>query len=249
MRLLEAVVARPERAIGRLDILAPEERDSILREWNDTARASRRRPCPRCSPRRRRARPSDRGGVRGRELSYARARRARQPAGASSARARGGARDGGRAVRRALARDGGRAARHPQGGRRLSAARSRLSGRAAGVHAGRRRRAGAGRRKRRCSTGCRRTMPASCASMPMRRAIAAQPATAPALTLDPHHPAYVIYTSGSTGTPKGVVVDPAGLANKLPGHAGRSSASSPSVRSALLTCRLRRVDRAVLCCR
>ena len=37
-------------------------------------------------------------------------------------------------------------------------------------------------------------------------AIAAQPASAPAVTLDPHHPAYVIYTSGSTGTPKGVVV-------------------------------------------
>ena len=37
--------------------------------------------------------------------------------------------------------------------------------------------------------------------------IARQPATAPALGLDPHHPAYVIYTSGSTGTPKGVVVE------------------------------------------
>ena len=36
--------------------------------------------------------------------------------------------------------------------------------------------------------------------------IAAQPTSAPALALDPHHPAYVIYTSGSTGTPKGVVV-------------------------------------------
>ena len=33
-------------------------------------------------------------------------------------------------------------------------------------------------------------------------AIAAQPASAPAVTLDPHHPAYVIYTSGSTGTPR-----------------------------------------------
>ena len=44
------------------------------------------------------------------------------------------------------------------------------------------------------------------ASMPTRPQIARQPATAPALTLDPHNPAYVIYTSGSTGTPKGVVV-------------------------------------------
>ena len=39
-----------------------------------------------------------------------------------------------------------------------------------------------------------------------------QPATAPALALDPHHPAYVIYTSGSTGTPKGVAIAHASLA-------------------------------------
>src|ERR1700731_2510800 len=37
-------------------------------------------------------------------------------------------------------------------------------------------------------------------------AIAREPATAPAVALDPQQPAYVIYTSGSTGTPKGVVV-------------------------------------------
>ncbi len=34
--------------------------------------------------------------------------------------------------------------------------------------------------------------------------ISRRPATAPALTLDPHNLAYVIYTSGSTGVPKGV---------------------------------------------
>ena len=37
--------------------------------------------------------------------------------------------------------------------------------------------------------------------------IARQPATAPAVPLDPRNPAYVIYTSGSTGTPKAVVVE------------------------------------------
>ena len=45
--------------------------------------------------------------------------------------------------------------------------------------------------------------------------IAAQPARAPALALDPHHPAYVIYTSGSTGTPKGVVMAHGPLANLI----------------------------------
>src|SRR5436309_315217 len=46
-------------------------------------------------------------------------------------------------------------------------------------------------------------------------AIAREPATAPPLALDPHHPAYVIYTSGSTGIPKGVVVEHGGLTNLL----------------------------------
>src|SRR5215471_15946374 len=43
--------------------------------------------------------------------------------------------------------------------------------------------------------------------------LAALPATAPAVDLDPNHPAYVIYTSGSTGTPKGVLVDHAAIGN------------------------------------
>ena len=43
----------------------------------------------------------------------------------------------------------------------------------------------------------------------------AQPATAPAVTLDPRNPAYVIYTSGSTGTPKGVTVTHEALSNFL----------------------------------
>ena len=38
VRLLAAAVAAPEVAIGRLDILAPEERETILRGWNDTTR-------------------------------------------------------------------------------------------------------------------------------------------------------------------------------------------------------------------
>ena len=63
------------------------------------------------------------------------------------------------------------------------------------------------------ASACPRThaVPRSCGSMPMRPAIAAQPATPLRLALDPHHPAYVIYTSGSTGMPKGVVVEHAGV--------------------------------------
>src|SRR5262249_39529632 len=39
LRLLEAMVDEPERAIGRLDILGAAERQTILRDWNDTAQA------------------------------------------------------------------------------------------------------------------------------------------------------------------------------------------------------------------
>src|SRR5262249_24921370 len=39
VRLLEGAVAAPERAIGALEILAPSERATLLRDWNATARA------------------------------------------------------------------------------------------------------------------------------------------------------------------------------------------------------------------
>ena len=45
-----------------------------------------------------------------------------------------------------------------------------------------------------------------------------KPATAPAVTLDPHHPAYVIYTSGSTGTPKAAAVTHCGFAKLEAAH-------------------------------
>ena len=38
VRLLEAAVAEPDRAIGRLDILIGGGAHTLLREWNDTAR-------------------------------------------------------------------------------------------------------------------------------------------------------------------------------------------------------------------
>ncbi len=56
VRLLEGAVADPERAIGRLDILGADERHTILREWNATARAAPGATLPDCSRRRLRAR-------------------------------------------------------------------------------------------------------------------------------------------------------------------------------------------------
>ena len=63
IRLLEAAVADPARALGTLPILEAAERDTILQRWNDTDRertCSSRRRCLRCLRRRPRARPRPR---------------------------------------------------------------------------------------------------------------------------------------------------------------------------------------------
>ncbi|MEU4745584.1 amino acid adenylation domain-containing protein, partial [Actinosynnema sp. NPDC023658] len=45
-RLLDAVIAAPERPLGRVDVLHPDERDQVLRAWNDTERAIPARTLP-----------------------------------------------------------------------------------------------------------------------------------------------------------------------------------------------------------
>ena len=78
-------------------------------------------------------------------------------------------------------------------------------------------------------------------------AIGGESERAPHLNLDPRHPAYVIYTSGSTGAPKAVVIEHASLTNKMlalsrdfeVGERFRaalliSSAFDPSIEQALL---------------
>ena len=86
-------------------------------------------------------------------------------------------RDHGGAVRRALARDADRAHWHPQGGRRLSAARSELPARAAGLHAGRCRLPGAGDAVGAARPAARRRgAPADRAARRRRIGIARQPA-------------------------------------------------------------------------
>ncbi len=114
----------------------------------------------------------------------------------------------------AVAGDGNRAAGRAQDGRRLRAARPRVSGRPAGLHGGRcgyrdpahregdtRTDSGAGGQGN--LPGCR--LAAHCGSLGRQ-----PPARHPSEQL-----AYLIYTSGSTGKPKGAMITHGGLSNYL----------------------------------
>ena len=247
LRLLEAAVADPDRAIGSLDILAADERHTILHGWNDTARAVPPATLPAAV--RRAGRPHsrrDRGGVRGADAELRRARRARQSAGASPARSRRRPRDRGGALRRALARrcwSGCSASSRPVAPICRSTRATRPSA------------------SRSCSrmphapvlvtqSALLDRLPAHrraalCSSMPTGPAIARRPATAPAVALDPRHPAYVIYTSGSTGTPKGVAVDAREPGEQALDLGAQISVLDRALGSLLLTsCGFRCLDRA-----
>ena len=105
IRLLEAAVAVPERAIGSLDILSADERHTILHAWNDTTHPIASATLPELFAAQAARTPEAVAVVFEDADSDLRAARcARQSAGASPAKSRCRSRSGGGTVCRALAR-------------------------------------------------------------------------------------------------------------------------------------------------
>ena len=157
--LLRGIVEGPERRVSELPLLTAAERRELLAGWNDTA-VSWPRETLLHELFERQAAASARGlggGLRRGAADLRRAGGAVEPSRPPPAPAGRGAGGAGGALRRALGGDGGGAARHPQGGRRLRAARPVAPGGAAGPGARGQRRAGAGDRGGSARPCCRRT--------------------------------------------------------------------------------------------
>ena len=209
VRLLAAAVAGPERALGRLEILAADERHTLLALWNATARAVPQATLPELLAAQAVRTPDAVAVVFGeRRLSYA-ALQAHANRLAHHLRRLGVGPETvvGLCVERSVEMVIGLVGILKAGGAYLPLDPDYPAERLAFMLAD----AGAAvlvtqaalqERLLSCLRRC--ALVRLDADWPQ---IARQPATAPVSGLDPQHPAYLIYTSGSTGTPKGVVVE------------------------------------------
>ncbi len=206
LKLLDAMIADPERPLGRLEILTPEERDTILRQWNDTARSIPSATLPELFGAQAARTPEATAVVFGAErLSY-RALDARANQLAHHLRGLGVGPEVvvGLCVERSLEMMVGLLGILKAGGAYLPLDPDYPSERLAFMLEDAR-------------APVLVTQSALVERLPPHDtrlvrldadwpAIAACPATPPITRLKPHNAAYVIYTSGSTGTPKGVCV-------------------------------------------
>ena len=213
IRLLELSVAEPERAIGRLDILDAAERQTLLCDWNDTARAIPVATLPELFSAQAARSPDAVAVVFGEQrLSYA-ALDARANQLAHHLRRLGVGPEVvvGLCVERSLEMLVGLLGILKAGGAYLPLDPSYPPERLAFMLEDAR-------------APVLLTQAALRQRIPEHRgtiveldadwsAIARQPTTAPGNNLHPQNTAYVIYTSGSTGTPKGVAVSHGGVTN------------------------------------
>ena len=222
VRLLETLTLDPHQRVDRVSVLAAEEREKTLVEWNDTGRAVEPGTLPGLFRAQADVAPDAVAVAFGDDqVSYgdlnARADRlARYLVGCGVGPECLVAVFMDRSVELVVA-----LLAIAQGRWGVCADRSALSGRAHPLHA-RRRASGL------CSDSCPDQRPASRTGGRRDRAlridlnhqgtveaVAAQSATDPGVLVDPAHPAYVMYTSGSTGRPKGVTITHAAIVNRL----------------------------------
>src|SRR5499433_1737633 len=220
VRLLEAAVAAPDVAIGRLEILSAAERRTLLQDWNGTERALPAATLPQLFAAQAGKTPDAVAVVfAGEQLSYGELEmRANQLAHHLRALGVGAESVVGVCLERSLElvicllgilKAGGAYLPLDPGypAERLSFMLADAGAALLLTQSGLGDRVGA--------PGVRRLELDGAAA-----AIAAHPKSAPASTVGPHNLAYVIYTSGSTGTPKGVAVEHRHL---LASNAARSS--------------------------
>ena len=213
IRLLEAAVAQPDRPIGSFEILSAEERETILRGWNETVRALEPTTLPALFQAQAQARPDAIAVVIENEsLGYSELnQRANQLAHHLRALGIGPERVVGCCLERSLDLIVALIAILKAGGAYLPLDPNYPHERLAFMLKD------AGAPVVLTHSVLMDRLPAHAAHIVCIDAdaalIATQPTTAPLLALDPQHPAYVIYTSGSTGLPKGVVMAHGPLAN------------------------------------
>src|SRR5712691_7572210 len=206
IRLLEAAVAEPDRAIGSLDILVPDERHTILHGWNDTARAVPSATLPELFAAQVARTPDAIATVfEDQSLTYAQLdARANQLAHHLRDRGVGPETVVGLCVERSPTMLIGLLGILKAGGAYLPLDPDYPRERLAFVLED------AGAPVLVTQSALLTNLPAHGAAIVRLDAdwpaIAQQPAAAPDIILDPQHPAYVIYTSGSTGIPKGVAM-------------------------------------------
>ena len=213
VRLLEAAVANPEQAVGTIDILAPDERVTILHAWNDTARAVPSATLPELFAAQVARTPDAIAVIHEDErLTYAQLdARANQLAHHLRGLGVGPEVVVGLCVDRSPAMLVGLMGILKAGGAYLPLDPGYPTERLAFMLQD------AGAPVLVTQSALTDRLPARDAHIVRLHAdaavIAAQPTSAPVLTLDPHNTAYVIYTSGSTGEPKGVAVPHGGIPN------------------------------------